>query len=65
MTFQDARNYRVSSERAQRILGFKPAHSIDSGIEEIKALLDMKRIKDVDNVRYTNDGYLARFGTHL
>jgi nucleoside-diphosphate-sugar epimerase len=65
MTFQDTRNYRVSSEKARRILGFNTTRSIDDGIEEIKALLEMKRIKDVNNVRYTNDGYLARFGTHL
>ncbi len=38
LQFQDARNYRVSSERAGRILGFKPEHSIDDGIEEVKEL---------------------------
>jgi len=65
MTFQDARNYRVSSQKAQCELGFKAGRSIDEGIEEIKGLLEVKRIKDVNNVRYTNDGYLARFGTHL
>ena len=65
MTFQDTRNYRVSSEKARRVLGFNPTHSIDDGIEEIKSLLEMRRIKDISNVRYTNDGYLAKFGTHL
>ena len=65
MTFQDTRNYRVSSEMARRVLGFNPTHSIDEGIEEIKSLLEMRRIKDISNVRYTNDGYLAKFGTHL
>ena len=65
MTFQDTRNYRVSSEKARSALGFNPAHSIDDGIEEIKSLLEMRRIKDISNVRYTNDGYLAKFGTHL
>ena len=65
MTFQDTRNYRVRSEKARRVLGFSPTHSIDEGIEEIKALLEMRRIKNISNVRYTNDGYLAKFGTHL
>lgn len=65
MTFQDTRNYRVRSEKARHELGFNPTYSIDDGIEEIKALLEMRRIKDISNVRYTNDGYLAKFGTHL
>ncbi len=65
MTFQDARNYRVSNQKARCQLGFNPSRSIDEGIEEIKDLLEVRRIKDVNNVRYTNDGYLARFGTHL
>ena len=65
MAFQDTRNYRVSSEKSRRLLDFNPTRSIDDGIEEIKTLLDTKRIKDVSNIRYTNDGYLARFRTHL
>jgi len=64
MKFQDLRNYRVSSEKAQKILGFKPTHSIDEGIEEIKYLLDTHRLKDVDNPRYTNQAYLSMFNTH-
>jgi len=64
MTFQDARNYRVSSEKAQKILGFKSAYSIDDGIEEVKELLDSRRLKDVDNPRYTNQTYLSMFNTH-
>jgi nucleoside-diphosphate-sugar epimerase len=64
MKFQDLRNYRVSSEKAQKILGFKPTHSIDEGIEEIKYLLDTHRLKDVDNPRYTNQTYLSMFNTH-
>lgn len=64
MKFQDARNYRVSTEKAQKILGFKAAYSIDDGIEEIKELLDSRRLKDVDNPRYTNQAYLSMFNTH-
>lgn len=64
MKFQDARNYRVSAEKAQKILGFKAAYSIDDGIEEIKELLDSRRLKDVDNPRYTNQAYLSMFNTH-
>jgi nucleoside-diphosphate-sugar epimerase len=64
MMFQDARNYRVSSEHAQKTLGFKSVYSIDDGIEEIKDLLDSRRLKDVDNPRYTNQTYLSMFNTH-
>jgi nucleoside-diphosphate-sugar epimerase len=63
--FQDTRNYRVSSEKAARELGFKAERSIDQGIEEVKELLDSFRIRDVDNPRYTNQAFLRAFNTHL
>ena len=65
MPFQDTRNYRVSSDKAQRILGFRATASIDDGIEEIKELLETGRLKDVDNPRYTNQGFLSMYSTHL
>jgi nucleoside-diphosphate-sugar epimerase len=64
MKFQDTRNYRVSSDKAIKTLGFKAAYSIDDGIEEIKELLDSRRLKNVDNTRYTNQTYLSMFNTH-
>lgn len=62
--FQDSRNYRVSSEKAARELGFKPERSIDQGIEEVKELLEHSRIRDLDNPRYTNQAFLMTFNTH-
>jgi nucleoside-diphosphate-sugar epimerase len=64
MKFQDARNYRVSSEKAHKFLGFKSIYSIDDAIEEVKELLDSNRLKDFDNPRYTNQAYLSMFSTH-
>jgi nucleoside-diphosphate-sugar epimerase len=64
MKFQDSRNYRVSSDRARKILNFKLAYSIDDGIEEIKELLDSSRLRDIDNPRYTNQAFLSKFNTH-
>jgi nucleoside-diphosphate-sugar epimerase len=64
MKFQDTRNYRVSSAKAQETLGFKSLYSIDDGIEDIKDLLDSCRLRDVDNPRYTNQTYLCKFNTH-
>jgi nucleoside-diphosphate-sugar epimerase len=64
MKFQDVRNYRVSCEKAQRLLNFNPCHSIDDGIEEIKGLLEQRRLKNVENPRYTNQTFLSMFNTH-
>jgi len=63
--FEDTRNYRVSSEKAKQQLRFVPVCSIDEGIEQIKALLDSQRLVNVDNPRYTNQGYLSMYNTHL
>jgi len=65
MKFQDTRNYRVSSDKAYKTLGFRAVYSIDRGIEEIKELLDAGRIRDVENPRYTNQSFLTTFNTHV
>jgi nucleoside-diphosphate-sugar epimerase len=62
---QDLRDYRVTSEKAHSVLGFKAATSIDDGIAELRALLDAGRLKDLDNRRYTNQGFLSLYNTHL
>ncbi len=64
-TFEDTRNYRVSSERAARRLGFAPTRTIDHGILELKELLAAGRLRDADNPRHTNQGFLALHQTHL
>ncbi len=61
MKFQDARNYRVNSDKARTILGWQPHWSIDDGIVEVKELIEKRRIKDVSSPRYTNQAYLAKF----
>jgi nucleoside-diphosphate-sugar epimerase len=65
MKFQDTRNYRVSSDKARDELGFDPVCSIDQGIEEVKSLMESRRLIDVENPRYTNQKYLSHFSTHL
>ena len=65
MTFEDSRNYRVSNQKALRTLGFAPKVAIDEGIAEVKELLDTGRLKDVDNPRHTNQGFLTMYNTHL
>ena len=58
MPFQDTRNYRVSAKKAEEIFGFRSIHSIDEGIEELKYLVETKRIKDLKSPRYSNQAYL-------
>ena len=58
MPFQDTRNYRVSCDKAKNDFGFNSIHSIDDGIEELKYLVETKRIKDLSSTRYSNQAYL-------
>lgn len=58
MSFQDARNYRVSSQKAISTFGFRPKYTVDDGIEELKTLLKEGRIKDIGNARYANHHFL-------
>lgn len=53
-TFQDSRNYRVSSSKANEMLGFEPKLTVLDGIKELSALVDSGRITDFSNPRYTN-----------
>lgn len=58
MPFQDTRNYRVSAKKAEETFGFRSIHSVDEGIEELKYLVETKRIKDLKSPRYSNQAYL-------
>ncbi|HUW17759.1 MAG TPA: NAD(P)-dependent oxidoreductase [Sedimentisphaerales bacterium] len=58
--FQDARNYRVCSDKARSQLGWRPTYSIDDGIIEIKELIETRRLKDVSNPRYANQAFLKQ-----
>ncbi|MHC4707445.1 MAG: NAD-dependent epimerase/dehydratase family protein [Planctomycetota bacterium] len=58
--FQDARNYRVSSDKICSQFGWKPAVSIDDGIIEIKELIEAQRLKDMSNPRYANQAFLRQ-----
>jgi nucleoside-diphosphate-sugar epimerase len=60
--FEDSRNYRVSWDMAKNI-GFNPQYTVDDGIKEVKELLENKRIKNIDNPRYTNQGYISMFNS--
>jgi nucleoside-diphosphate-sugar epimerase len=57
-SFEDSRNYRVTSQKAIDTFGFAPSLSTADGIEEVKQLLESGRLKRIDNPRYTNIGFL-------
>ena len=54
ISFQDARNYRVSSDKAAAELNFRPRWTVEDGINEIYDLVRSNRIKDISNPRFTN-----------
>jgi nucleoside-diphosphate-sugar epimerase len=56
--FQDARNYRVASDKARETFGFAPKFDIDVGIQEVGALVNEGRIRDPNDVQYSNFDYL-------
>ena len=58
VSFQDARNYRVSSEKARNSFGFNPKYSIKFGINEIANLVESRRITNFGNPRFTNSDTL-------
>ncbi len=58
LSHQDARNYRVSSDKARAAFQFAPQISVDDGIKEIKDLIQQGRIRDVNTARYSNADFL-------
>ncbi len=51
----DNRSYHVSSAKIERELGFKPKHTIEDAVKEIKAAFEDKRLVDaMNNIRYYN-----------
>lgn len=59
--FEDTRNYRVNSDKA-RELGFDPIYTPQMGIKELANVIKTGRIKDLNNPRYSNQGFLMGNG---
>jgi nucleoside-diphosphate-sugar epimerase len=53
-SFQDARNYMVSTDKAAKELGFKPRWTVEDGIGEIRDTISAKRIPKVNIPRFSN-----------
>lgn len=58
LKFEDARNYRVSSDKARKEFGFDPYITPADGIQEIQYLVKQGRIQDASSTRYSNTDFL-------
>lgn len=65
MMVQDMRNYKVSSEKVSKELGFKTTYSIDYGISEVKDLIESGRVVDPYTELYHNEKFLKAFKHRL
>ena len=65
MMVQDMRNYKVSSGKVSKELGFKTTYSIDYGISEVKDLINSGRIVDPYTELYHNEKFLKAFKHRL
>lgn len=51
----DNRSYHISSQKIERELGFRPKHTIDEAVRDLKAAFDQGKIKDsMSDIRYYN-----------
>lgn len=51
---EDRRDYRVSSEKARKILSFSPHLTVRDTVEDIARIHKEGRVKDFSNIRYSN-----------
>lgn len=63
MKFEDARNYRVTSDKI-RAQGWAPKFSMDQGIMEIYNTIKEGRLKNVRDEVYSNEHYLRTLKTN-
>ena len=62
MSFEDARNYQVSSKKLLDETGFEASIKLINGVNEIYDLIFHNRIKDITDPRYSNQNFLQKFG---
>ena len=55
----DRRNYFVNFQKLQDRLGFRPAHTVRSGIEELVNLVTLGHIGSYQDARYSNHRFLS------
>ena len=65
MKFQDSRNYQANGNKLREDFIFRPKYTVEDGVNEVKKLILEKRIKDINDPRYTNQKYLELFKSKL
>lgn len=56
----DRRSYKVSFEKARQVLGFRPEHTVESGVQEIRKMLENGVVENYQADRYYNVRYIYR-----
>lgn len=64
MSFEDARNYKVSRDKAEKIFDFTSDLTIDDGIKELKEVFESHRIKNFDDPHFSNHTFLKDYLTN-
>jgi nucleoside-diphosphate-sugar epimerase len=59
----DRRNYRVSFDKAEKVLAFRCKYDLESGVREIKTAFESNQIANYKNIRFSNLVYLRETGT--
>ena len=60
MNFEDARNYRVTTKKADSYFKHRPIKTIEGEIMAMTKLLSSNRIKDPENPTYYNTHYVKK-----
>tara|TARA_R100001440_G_scaffold25941_1_gene42179 strand:- start:10689 stop:11633 length:945 start_codon:yes stop_codon:yes gene_type:complete len=59
MKFEDLRNYKVKNEKYINT-GWTPHYTIKDGIDQISSLIKENRVKDLNDLVYSNAAYMRR-----
>ena len=59
MKYEDLRNYRVDNSKVLAT-GWKPKHSLEYGIKQIHQVINEERLKDIDDIVYSNVRYMKQ-----
>lgn len=64
LSFEDARNYKVSRDKAEKVFDFTSDITLDDGIKELKEIFEAHRIKNFDDPHFSNHRFLKDYLTH-
>ena len=57
MPFEDLRNYKVSASKF-KTQGWNPQYSLEQGLSDLAKIIKQKRIKDTENILFSNEKFL-------